>query len=136
MANKRMKTSSAKAKGRRLQQWVCKQISKATGIKWGKDCLIDSRPMGQSGTDTILIGEAQELYPFATECKNQERWDLPSYIKQAKEAQEKVNKDHKTETNWQVFLKKNRHEEIIIMDACCWFEIWRDYLNIKKGLSK
>ena len=55
-----IKTSSAKAKGRSLQQWVCQKISDLLNIPWGKDELIASREMGQSGVDIRLIGEAQE----------------------------------------------------------------------------
>ena len=44
-----MKPQSAKAKGRTLQQWICKKISEFTGFPCGKDCPIESRPMGQSG---------------------------------------------------------------------------------------
>ena len=126
---KRISVSSAKAKGRRFQQWVCKKISWATGIEWGKDCLIDSRPMGQSGVDTILIGKALEMYPFSPEVKNQESWSLAAYIKQAKENQ-------KEGTDWQVFLKKNRHEELVVMDANVWFDIWRRYLLLLEKKKK
>jgi hypothetical protein len=87
MAKKRIKTSSAKAKGRNLQKWTCQKISELLGIPWGKDELIASREMGQSGTDVRLVEEAQERFPFSVECKYQETWSVPSWIKQAKKNQ-------------------------------------------------
>ena len=71
-----MKSSSAKAKGRRLQQWVCQQIASVTGLPFGKDMTIASREMGQSGTDVRLVGEARDAFPFSIECKNQETWTV------------------------------------------------------------
>lgn len=120
-----MKVSSVKAKGRRLQQWVSKWISKITKIPCGKDCLIESREMGQSGVDVKLIGEAKKLYPFSVECKNTEKWDLPRYIHQAKE-------NCMPGTYWQVFLSKNRFSPIVIMDAECFFRLWKRYLKMKQ----
>ena len=81
---KKITPASAKAKGRLFQQWVCRQISALLDIPWGKDELIASREMGQAGTDIRLIGEAQERFPFSVECKWQEKWAVPAWIKQAK----------------------------------------------------
>lgn len=83
----RIKRSSAKAKGRSLQQWACKKISELLDIPWGKDELIASREMGQPGTDVKLVGEAQERFPFSVECKWQESWSVLAWIKQAQENQ-------------------------------------------------
>ena len=65
-----MKTSSAKGKGRRLQNWV-------------RDMLIDmfkadeydikSAVMGMGGADvTIHNKKLRSLFPYSIECKNQE----------------------------------------------------------------
>ena len=62
---RRIKPSSAKAKGRSLQQWVCQKISDLLGIEWGKDELIASREMGQSGTDIRLLGGPEEIPLFS-----------------------------------------------------------------------
>lgn len=106
----KMKTASAKAKGRNLQNWVCQKISDLTGFAWGKDELIASREMGQTGTDVRLVGEAQERFPFSVECKNQETWSIPAWIKQAKENQ-------KEGTDWLLVCKRNRMAPIVVMDA-------------------
>lgn len=84
---KPIKTSSAKGKGRALQQWVCKRISEITGIPYNQQedqCPIHSREMGQSGTDIILRGEALERFPYAVECKSGETFQLVNTVEQAK----------------------------------------------------
>lgn len=112
----RIKPSSAKAKGRELQQWTCQKISDLLDIPWGKDELIASREMGQSGTDVRLIGEVQEKFPFSVECKNQETWAIPQWIKQAQANQKK-------DTSWLLICKKNRGKPIAIMDADVFFSL-------------
>lgn len=111
-----MKTSSCKAKGRTFQQWVAKKISEVTCIPFGKDELIASREMGQSGTDIRLIGDAKKLFPYSVECKNQETWSVVKWIEQAKSNQEK-------NTDWVLFIKKNRHEPVVVIDAEHFFKL-------------
>lgn len=113
-----MKSSSAKAKGRSLQQWVCQRISDLLGLPWGKDELIASREMGQKGTDVRLLGEAQERFPFSVECKNQEKWSVLEWIKQAR-------RNQKDNTDWLLVLKKNKTEPVVVMDAARFFELLR-----------
>ncbi len=120
---RKITVSSGKAKGRRLQDWTCEQISKITGIKWGKDELIAPREMGQTGTDVRLIGIAKEKFPFAVECKNCEGWSIPGWIDQAK-----ANKqDFST---WLLICKRNRHDEVVVMDADFFFDLYEQYLNL------
>jgi Zn ribbon nucleic-acid-binding protein len=126
---KKISTASCKDKGRRLQKWIEQQISSVTGIPCGKDQCIQSREMGQRGVDIKLIGQALKKYPFSIEAKNQEAWSLSVFIKQAKDNQ-------LPNTDWQLFLKKNRHEEIVIMDAAVWFEIWREMILLKSQLKR
>jgi hypothetical protein len=116
MKRRRIKPSSAKAKGRSLQQWVCQKISELLGIPWGKDELIASREMGQAGTDIRLMGEAQERFRFSVECKNQERWSILNWVEHAR-------KNQKDGTDWLLVVKKNRVDPIVIMDASRFFEI-------------
>ena len=113
---KRIKTSSAKAKGRTLQQWACLKISDLLNIPWGKDELISSREMGQAGTDVRLIGEAQKRFPFSVECKCQETWSFPSWIKQARSNQKKG-------TDWLLIVNKNYYAPVVTMDAAKFFEL-------------
>lgn len=117
---KRIKVSSAKAKGRNLQKWVCEQISLLTGIPWSsngkEDCPISSRPMGQSGTDVRLESHVKKLFPFSVECKWCESWSVPAWIEQAKTNQEKG-------TNWLLICKRSRNNPVVIMDAEAFFEL-------------
>lgn len=113
-----MKTSSAKAKGRRLQQKIEHAISRILGIPCGKDCLIQSREMGQSGCDIKLLGGVEKLYPFSIECKNTEKWNLGKAIEQAKVNAEKQKLD------WQIFLSKNNFDPVVVMDADVWFKLY------------
>lgn len=86
-AQKRITISSAKAKGRNLQYWVCEKISKLLNIpyKQGDDqCDIQSRPMGQHGIDVILRGEALRRFPFSIECKASEGLNLVETVEQVK----------------------------------------------------
>ncbi len=108
--------SSRKAKGRSLQKWVANMISKITGIDHGKDKLIESREMGQTGVDIKLYGEAKEKFPYSVECKYQESWSIPAWIQSAKNNQLE-------NTDWLLFVRKNRHEAIVIMDAETFFNL-------------
>lgn len=121
-----IKVRSAKNKAVKLQNWVAEQISKITGIKYGHDELIQGREMGQSGVDIKLYGIAKEKYPFSVECKNEEKWDVPSYIRQAQDNQQNG-------TDWQVIFTKNQYGNFVIMDAKAWFDIWEQYLNMLYG---
>lgn len=117
--------ASRKAKGRNFQKWVAEKISKLLGIPWGTDELISSRPMGQAGTDVCLIGKAKRLFKYSIEIKHQETWSLPAWIKQAKSNQAKG-------TDWLLFIKKNRHEEIAVMSAEVFFKIQSEIIKLKE----
>ena len=64
-----MKTSSAKAKGRKLQQWFTNVLIE--GLSLNEEDL-ESRPMGSQGEDIIMGRESREQFPYSIECKNQE----------------------------------------------------------------
>jgi len=117
---------SRKAKARTLQNWVASKISELLNIPWGKDKQIQGREMGQSGVDIKLLGETLSLFPYSIECKNTETWNVLDAIKQVKANQLEG-------TDWLVFLKKNRHEEIVIMNAEKFFELYKKVLKKKKS---
>ena len=108
--------ASRKAKARELQKWVCKKASELTDIEWGKDKMIASREMGQSGTDVRLIGEAREKFPWSVECKRQEKWSIHDWIKQAEDNKMK-------NTDWIVVARKSRKKAVVILDAEVFFDI-------------
>jgi hypothetical protein len=61
-------TSSAKAKGRKLQQHVRDQVLHYFPELQKDD--VRSTPMGVTGSDLTLSPKAQEIFPFKVECKN------------------------------------------------------------------
>ena len=124
----KIKTSSAKSKGRRLQKEVMNKISEVTGIECGVDEQIASREMGQSGTDIRLVGEAKKVFPFAVECKNQEKWSIIQWVKQA---QENVSDDL---PDWLLFVKRNRQKSpYVVMDSELFFKLYKELLEYRQG---
>lgn len=119
-SQKRIQISSAKGKGRSLQQNICKRISELIKIEYNQQddqCLIHSREMGQSGVDIILRGEAQKRFPFSIECKSTETISLPSWIRQAQS-------NAQGENNWMVVFKSKQFSEpILIME-------WKGFENM------
>ena len=113
---KRISVASAKQKGRLLQQMVCARISDLTGLPYGVDEVISSRPMGQAGTDVALIGDARKEFPFSVECKRVEKLSIPKWIKQAKENQMK-------DTAWLLVCKRSREEPIAIISLDQFFHL-------------
>lgn len=76
-----MKTSSAKAKGRRLQDAVVKLLKETyTTLREGD---ITPAIMGESGRDIKLSPTAEDVIPFDIECKNQEKISIWAAIEQA-----------------------------------------------------
>lgn len=68
MESTKVKTSSAKAKGRLLQQLVAKKLIESFPLFTEKD--IRSTGMGQSGEDVQLSQPAKNLLKIKVECKN------------------------------------------------------------------
>ena len=99
-----MKTSSAKAKGRRLQQQVRTQLIEELDIH-PED--IESRPMGSQGEDLIMSRAAREAFPYSIECKNQEKLNVWAAWEQAKES----CKSYKP----LVVMSRNRQETLVVM---------------------
>lgn len=101
-----MKTQSAKAKGRRFQQWVRDKLIEVLSIH-PED--IESRSMGAGGEDLIMARAARESFPYSIECKNQEKINLWESYKQATENSGKYEPV--------VFIKRNNHKPLVVVDA-------------------
>ena len=76
-----MKTSSAKHKGRKLQQRVCSSILKTFPHLNEDDCT--STSMGCNGEDVKLSPTARSVVPLSIECKCQERLNIWAAIDQS-----------------------------------------------------
>ena len=101
-----MKTQSAKAKGRRLQQWFRDLLIEKLDIH-PED--IESRSMGACGEDLIMARAAREKFPYSIECKNQESVNLWKSYEQAQEN----SKDYEPV----VILKRNNTKPLVLVDA-------------------
>ena len=101
-----MKTQSAKAKGRRLQQWFRDLLIEKLNIH-PED--IESRSMGAGGEDLIMARAAREKFPYSIECKNQEKINLWESYNQAQQN----SKNHEPV----VILKRNNSKPLILVDA-------------------
>tara|TARA_Y100000996_G_scaffold409360_1_gene389890 strand:- start:274 stop:609 length:336 start_codon:yes stop_codon:yes gene_type:complete len=78
-----MKTRSAKNKGKRLQNDV-RDLILETFTELEPDD-VRSTTMGDSGEDILLSPAARKLFPFSTECKNQEKLNIWSSLEQAED---------------------------------------------------
>jgi hypothetical protein len=117
--------ASRKAKTRELQKLVAQKISDITGIPCGKDELIESREMGQAGIDIKLIGEAKKKFPYAIECKRQEKFNLHEAVKQAK-----ANKEE--DMDWLVISRRSNEDAIVSMDIDVFFRLVKQTMPKKE----
>ena len=101
-----MKTQSAKAKGRRFQQWVRDKLIEVLSIH-PED--IESRSMGAGGEDLIMARDARKKFPFSIECKNVEKLNVYDAYDQAC-----ANAGNHTPA---LFMKKNRKKALVVLDA-------------------
>ena len=101
-----MKTSSAKAKGRKLQQWMRNLLIEKLEVH-PED--IESRSMGAGGEDLIMARAAREKFPMSIECKNQEKVNVWESYKQA----EDNSKDYEPV----VVIKRNNSKPLVLVDA-------------------
>ena len=101
-----MKTQSAKAKGRKLQQWVRTQLIEQLDVH-PED--IESRSMGAGGEDLIMARAAIQKFPFSIECKNVEKLNVWEAYEQAKA--------NCNDYEPLVVMKKNQKKPLVVIDA-------------------
>lgn len=113
-----MKTSSAKAKGRKLQQWVRDEILKRFPELHPDD--VKSTSMGVNGEDVQLSPAAREKLPIQLEMKNN-----------ARHAVYRIYEQCQTHGNHEpvCIIKENRAKPLAVVDA----EFLLDLLQIKAG---
>ena len=112
-----MKTSSAKAKGRRLQQWFRDLLIEKLEVH-SED--IESRSMGAGGEDLIMARAARKKFPYSIECKNQESVNVWKSYEQAKE--------NSGDYEPIVVLKRNNTKPLVLIDAECFVKLHDDKL--------
>ena len=119
-----MKTSSAKAKGRRASQQVRQLLLKFAPHLKPDDVRVT--PSGVTGEDVQLSPLARESYPFAIECKNVEKLNIWAAIEQAK--------SHVGDAEYfpQLYFTRNRAKLYMCMEAKHFFH----YIElVKEGLN-
>lgn len=105
-ARKRMRPQSAKAKGRRFQQWCAERFKQRLPQLTGND--VRSLSMGAAGDDLILSPAAQRLLPYGFEMKNVETLSLWATLRQ-------VQKRRDDDLTPCVVARKNRTHPVAIV---------------------
>jgi len=113
-----MTPSSAKAKGRILQQLVRDKILEAFPELEPDD--VKSTSMGAGGEDVTLSPAARKKFPYQIECKNKATSQLHTYYNQAK-----THGKHEPI----VIVKKNRAEVLVAVTL-------ENFLNLLKNNNK
>jgi hypothetical protein len=111
-----VKTSSAKAKGRKLQQWV---VEKLVAILAFDPEDLESRPMGSSGEDVIMGVQSRKQFPYSIECKNQEA--VVNVWKAMEQCQTNC-KDYEP----LVIIKRNKSKPLALVDAEYFIKLHED----------
>lgn len=109
-----IKPSSAKAKGRRHQQWVRDQIL-ALFPKLEPDD-VRSTSMGAGGEDILLSSAARKLFPYSVECKALKSIGVYKFMEQAE-----ANCPSKAEPI--AIIKADRQKPLAVIDAEHFFKL-------------
>ena len=120
-----MKTQSAKAKGRKLQQWTRDRLIESLRIH-PED--IESRSMGAGGEDLIMSRAARVAFPYSIECKNQEKINIWSAFEQASE-----NCGDYTPL---VVLKRNNSKPLVLLDAETFIDLHKRNHSMRNALDQ
>ena len=107
-----MKIKSAKAKGRNLQNSVRDELRNVFVDQWTKVPKLEyddikSQTMGMGGEDIVLSPIAKKLIPYSFECKNTEKLNLWSALKQCE--------DNCEDRQPVLVIKRNRSEVYVVM---------------------
>jgi hypothetical protein len=110
-----MKVQSAKAKGRRLQQWMRDKLIEHLNIH-PED--IESRSMGAGGEDLIMARAARKSFPHSIECKNVEKLNVWDAYEQA----QANSGDYEPV----LVMKKNGKKPLVVVDAEYYIQLHRE----------
>tara|TARA_R100001510_G_C7506442_1_gene107918 strand:+ start:231 stop:581 length:351 start_codon:yes stop_codon:yes gene_type:complete len=78
-----IRPQSAKAKGRKLQQWVRDKLY--SSFKSLSEGDIRSTSMGANGEDILFSPAARKLFPYSVECKSNKSFAIYKIMQQATE---------------------------------------------------
>lgn len=109
-----MKPASAKAKGRTLQQYLCKQL--VGNFKELEADDVTSRSMGANGEDVLLSPLARRLIPYSFECKNIAAFVGYTYLGQAESNCPKTAKPV-------AVVKANHKKPVVVMYLDDWIKM-------------
>ena len=113
-----MRPSSAKAKGRKLQQWFTNKLVELLGLD-PED--LESRPMGSQGEDIIMGKQSRTIFPYSIECKNQEAVNVWKAYEQAESNCGKYEP--------LVVIKRNRSKPLVLVEAQYFINLHKDKDN-------
>ena len=124
-----MRPQSAKAKGRKLQQYVRDLIRKQFKY-WLEEDDVKSTSMGAQGEDVQLSPKARAVLPIAIECKSRRRIAVYRDYEQATE--------HAGETNREpvVVIKENGKDPLAIIDLQYFLDLVADAYEHKQCYLK
>lgn len=117
-----MTPSSAKAKGRKLQQQI-RDLILGLFLELEPDD-VRSTSMGASGEDVQLSPAARKKVPYQIECKNKARSQIHTYYDQAKQ--------HGS-TEPLVVVKQDRKETLAIVEAEHFFRILKELDELRNS---
>lgn len=109
-----IKPSSAKAKGRRHQQWVRDKIYEAFPSLEDGD--VRSTSMGAGGEDLQLSPAARRLFPYSVECKAFKSFAIYKVLEQA-------TSNAPTGIEPIAIIKGDRQRPLAVLDAEHFFEL-------------
>lgn len=120
-----MSPKSAKAKGRKFQQYVRDVFLKFAPSLEPDD--VRSTSMGASGEDILFSPAARRIYPFSVECKNVEKLSIWKAIEQSRE-----NANDHTPL---VVFSKNREETFAAIPFKTLMEILEENRRLKNEIQ-
>jgi hypothetical protein len=110
-----LKPRSAKAKGKRLQNWARDLILENFPTLQKDD--VRSTTMGDTGEDVQLSPAARQVVPFQIECKNKSHVSVYSWYKQAQS-----HGPHEA----LLIIKEDESEPLVVVDAKTFFKLLKD----------
>lgn len=107
-----MRTKSAKAKARRLQDWVVQKL--ITILDLTPEQTVKPAIMGEKGVDVQLATSVSSIFPYSIECKNVERLNIWDAWEQTTA---NCLKSSLSNTHPLLIISKNRKTPLAIVDA-------------------